>query len=706
MKRNEDFRNALGEPDEYFQQSVMDTLNQLNRQAERESRPKWSFSMRLVSSFAALVLVIGGIVIAARNDHHDYLMPVATGPVDITATTQSTNAPLAIPPVIDAEQAVLTFTEAVKDGSDVRITVDIQPKHEHTLALNTNHLMSTSVQYVSDLYGIQPDSPEQTLYEWAVEHGFQEVLAVDLNTPREDIPGFFTGSWHIEKHTLREDGSAVMTIVGPAAENDIYELNYNIIPLNMEDNGESFLPGSHDGGLFRLTLTDTASHIPELEVFPGTSTSDIPPITEYSRKAWGLTDALSYKDLVNKIDVRIGQVYYVKGVVQEVLSASPLRVLINTSEDGTSRPVIIESPSYCTFPWKAGSSYRIYADASCLYDNIPVLTARYCYIDALEYEQENTQENEQEDIEFDQGTVKIREAVTDGIAVYLSVEVQPKDSDCLTLADYILPSYSTPENIGKTSDYDGQTVYQWAVEHGYQKLLQFKVTSLPDGLFNSFRTTEAEITETGSTLINLVSSTVPDTDQYPLHLSLTPYDMDFFAESDEPSSSLIAAECEEKDISLSVRATGEVPVTLADYISIADPDTGKSEGKITVSIIRTSLNTYCKQNRLEDDKSFVCYCILYPIDNEMAGSFANINHYYDCLADNRNCIMIPEKEITDDVLENLPETLKYYLATYPENAIELSQAWYTLKKLGEAHPLLPAEEMIDAFTDPNHTVTP
>ena len=39
MKRNEDFRNALGEPDEYFQQSVMDTLNQLNRQAERESRP-------------------------------------------------------------------------------------------------------------------------------------------------------------------------------------------------------------------------------------------------------------------------------------------------------------------------------------------------------------------------------------------------------------------------------------------------------------------------------------------------------------------------------------------------------------------------------------------------------------------------------------------------------------------------------------------
>ena len=623
MKRNEDFRNALGEPDEYFQQSVMDTLNQLNRQAERESRPKRSFSLRLVSSFAALVLVIGGIVIAARNDHRDYLTPAPTSPVDITATAQSTVTPLASPPSIETEHAVLTFTEAVKDGSDVRITVDIRPKNERTLALNASHLLGTSVQYVTDLYGIQPDSPDQSLYDWIVDHGFREALAVDLNTPREDIPGFFTGSWHIEKHTLREDGSAVMTIVGPAAENDIYELNYNIIPLNMEDNGESFLPGSHDGGLFRLTLTDTASHIPELEVFPGTSTSDIPPITEYSRKAWGLTDALSYKDLVNKIDVRIGQVYYVKGVVQEVLSASPLRVLINTSEDGTSRPVIIESPSYCTFPWKAGSSYRIYADASCLYDNIPVLTARYCYIDALEYEQENTQENEQEDIEFEQAAVTIREAVTDGIAVCLSVGVQPKDDNCLVLPDTIFV-FESPEAIGKASDYDGQTVYQWAVEHGYQKLLQFEVIPLLDKSSHPFTVTGTEITENGASLINLVSDTVSDTDQYPLRLSLVPYDMDSFTDSDKSSFRTMSAGLNEKDISLSLSATGEVPVTLAEYISIADPDTGKSGGEITVSIIRTSRNMYCKLNRLENDGSFVIYCTFCHNDNQVAGAFRRV----------------------------------------------------------------------------------
>ena len=694
MKRNEDFRNALGEPDEYFQQSVMDTLNQLNRQAERESRPKWNFSLRLVSSFAALVLVVGGIVMATRNDHRDYLTPTATSPVDITAAAQSTVTPLASPHVED-KYAVLTFTETVKKGSDVRITVDIQPKDEHTLALNANHLMSTSVQSVADLYGIQPDAPEQTLYEWAVDHGFQEALAVDLNAPSDDTPGPASRPWHIEKHTLREDGSSVMTLVGPAADNDVYDLECHIIPWNMEDKGESFLPSLHGGVSIRLILTDSTSHIPQLEVsgikYPFSMSEE-----EYSRKAWGLSLVESYTDLMNNTDKRIGQVYCITGVVQEVLSANPMRVLINTSEDGSSQPVIVESPSYRPFlPWKRGEFYRIYADVSYMDDNIPVLTARYTHTGSPE----SKQENRQECVETDQATIKIREAVTDGIAVYLTVEVQPKDDNCLVLANSMQPTFYNPEAIGKTSDYDGQTVCQWAVEHSYQ-LLNFDVIPLLDRFYHPFTVTRTESTEYGTTVINLVSSTFPDTDQYPLRLSLTPYDMDFFAESDQHVSSLIAEKCEEKDISLSVRATGEVPVTLAEYISVADPGTGKSEGEITVSIIRTSLNTYCKLNCLKDDGSFVSYCILSLSDNEMAGSFSNITRFFNPLADNQNCIMIPIKEMTDDILKNLPDTFKYYLVTIPENTTEPAvQAWYTLKKLDEAETETAAVKVLEAVAD-------
>ena len=691
MKRNEDFRNALGEPDEYFQQSVMDTLNQLNRQAERESRPKRSFSMRLVSSFAALALIIGGIVIAARNDHRDYLTPAPTSPVDITATAQSTVTPLASPPSIETEHAVLTFTEAVRDGSDVRITVDIRPKNEHTLALNANHLLSTSVQYVSDLYGIQPGSPEQTLYEWAVEHGFPKALAVDLNAPSDDTPGPVSRLWHIEKHTLREDGSAAMNIVGPAAESDIYDLEYHIVPWNMEDKGESFLPGLHDGGSIRLTLTDSTSHVPQLEVsgikYPFSMSEE-----EYSRKAWGLSLAESYTDLMNNTDKRIGQVYCIKGVVQEVLSASPMRVLINTSEDGSSQPVIVESPSYRTFPWKAGEFYRIYADVSYMDDNIPVLTARYCHVDPPE--------SKQECVDFDQAAVTIREAVTDGIAVYLSVEVQPKDDNCLVLAaNSVAPSFHSPEAIGKKPDYDGQTVYQWAVEHGYQKLLQFDEIPLLDRFSHPFTFTGTEITENGASLINLVSDTVSDTDQYPLRLSLVPYDMDFFASSDGVASRLIAEELEEKDISLAISATDEAPVTLAEYISIADPDTGKSGGEITVSIIRTPLNVYCKLHRRENDGFDIIDCIFYRDHNHMAGSFRNIRYVFNREADKQNCIMIPVKELSDDMLENLPNTFQFYLATFPENGEEMSTSWYTLKKLDEAETETAAVKVLEAIAD-------
>ncbi len=69
----------------------------------------------------------------------------------------------------------------------------------------------------------------------------------------------------------------------------------------------------------------------------------VPPLEEYSKKAWPIT-AESYIDLLKSTDARFGQVYMVEGVVHEVLSQSPLRVMIHTGEDGKSQPVLIECP--------------------------------------------------------------------------------------------------------------------------------------------------------------------------------------------------------------------------------------------------------------------------------------------------------------------------------------------------------------------------
>ena len=104
----------------------------------------------------------------------------------------------------------------------------------------------------------------------------------------------------------------------------------------------------------------------------------LPPPDEYTKKAWPLT-AEGYSELLNNLQVRIAnnQVYVVKGIVQYSVSDKPQRVVINTSEDGKSQPVMVEN--FTKIRWEVGKYYRIYADAASSYSSMPWLNARYTY---------------------------------------------------------------------------------------------------------------------------------------------------------------------------------------------------------------------------------------------------------------------------------------------------------------------------------------
>ena len=119
--------------------------------------------------------------------------------------------------------------------------------------------------------------------------------------------------------------------------------------------------------------------------YPGMRTSVVnhvvyylPPASEYTRKAWPLS-ADGYSELLSNISVRTAnaQVYVVTGVVQYSVSEKPQMVVINTSEDGKSQPVLLQN--YTKIKWKVGSYYRIYADAFSTYNSMPWLNARYTY---------------------------------------------------------------------------------------------------------------------------------------------------------------------------------------------------------------------------------------------------------------------------------------------------------------------------------------
>ena len=277
MKRNEDFRKALGQPDEYFRQSVIDTLDQLNRQAEKESRPQRRYTTRIIASFAAVVLLVAGIILnrqyipgTSPDGHVDTINPTPTVATQVAESSY----------IVDTAYATMVFKDAVRDGDNIRFTLEIQPKQEKNLILSANHLLTSACKYTADFYGIQPKDPEQSMYSWVVDHGYQEALAVSLNSPWDGTEGPFYGSYQEEKCQLRDDGSAVMTLVGPAADNNVYELEWHIVPWNMEDKGNSFHPDLHNHGTIRLEVTDekqcavtvvTPSHLPDesrIKLFP------------------------------------------------------------------------------------------------------------------------------------------------------------------------------------------------------------------------------------------------------------------------------------------------------------------------------------------------------------------------------------------------------------------------------------------------------
>ena len=101
----------------------------------------------------------------------------------------------------------------------------------------------------------------------------------------------------------------------------------------------------------------------------------------YTPKAWSLNDSANYSELISNISVRAArsQVYVAKGQVAQIINEKPQRVLVYCSDDGVSRPVLLENQT--TVTWQVGETYRFYADAYSTYDSMPWLITRYCYSD-------------------------------------------------------------------------------------------------------------------------------------------------------------------------------------------------------------------------------------------------------------------------------------------------------------------------------------
>lgn len=110
----------------------------------------------------------------------------------------------------------------------------------------------------------------------------------------------------------------------------------------------------------------------------------LPPPEVYTRKAWALNSS-DYSELLNNIALRIqnAQIYLCSGTIKEILSNKPQLVIMDVGTDGKEALVMIENLAVDemrkSVTWTEGESYRVYADVSGVYNNMPRFIGRYSY---------------------------------------------------------------------------------------------------------------------------------------------------------------------------------------------------------------------------------------------------------------------------------------------------------------------------------------
>lgn len=164
----------------------------------------------------------------------------------------------------------------------------------------------------------------------------------------------------------------------PGAEVDILTPHSDLVITDLNTTGEFTFYAIFDKiGYNTVSIQAT---------YPGKKTSRVdytiyylPSADVYTRKAWSLTRAADYAELMGNISFRAerSQIYFAMGTFDTFVSESPQMGIMYCSEDGLSQPVLLQNET--KIKWQKGKEYRIYADVYGTYNGMPWLIVRYCY---------------------------------------------------------------------------------------------------------------------------------------------------------------------------------------------------------------------------------------------------------------------------------------------------------------------------------------
>ena len=104
---------------------------------------------------------------------------------------------------------------------------------------------------------------------------------------------------------------------------------------------------------------------------------------KYTSRAWPVTEE-AYDELVNSPETREGQVYVIRGTVEDVNPEGDPTALIYAGEDGKTLPVIVTVSALTTYSLSRGEQVRIYGEFGDPDDGTPVLDARYVFVEMVD----------------------------------------------------------------------------------------------------------------------------------------------------------------------------------------------------------------------------------------------------------------------------------------------------------------------------------
>ena len=322
------------------------------------------------------------------NDYEDYLsetMDVTLTPYIRTSSGQ--HQPMA--PISFQVQVPLSPIELVTpDSTYVEVSTAMYPmkfrvREGSTVTINGSNYSDLVNQERGDVtYNatVQPIGENKVTIKVRSQYCRENVVEIILYRARQEVPLDLTSD---QTYTSSKKSMRITATTIPGAEVNVLTPHTDLDITNISTDGTfSFFAVFNQIGSNAVTVqAEIPGRQPSVLNF---EVYYVPPEAEYTRKAWGIDTTkaahiTNYNNLLanNAQMVKNAQIYLCTGVITEIISTKPQLAIMNTGTEEKTQYVMLENSTKTT--WEVGASYRIFADAFGMYNDMPRLVARYTY---------------------------------------------------------------------------------------------------------------------------------------------------------------------------------------------------------------------------------------------------------------------------------------------------------------------------------------